>query len=125
MPPCEGPLAELRATGAGVSALVADIVATRLELLGLETGEAVIRLVQAVLLACLAGGLTVVGLGLGAIAVLLAVPPHWRLATAAGGAAVALVAAVVFFLQLRRSLSRAGELFAASIEELKKDKACF
>lgn len=117
--------AALREAGGGLVAALAELLVSRLELVGLETREAMVRLIQAVLLTCLASGLLVLGLGLAFLAAVVAVPPQWRAAAAAGAAILALAAGAMTLLRLRCRLARLPELFAATVEAIKKDKACF
>lgn len=118
-------LADLAASAGRMLALGLDILADRLELLGIEAREAKVRLVQALLLAILGAALLVVGLGLAVLAVLLALPPGLRLAFAAGGGAACLLAGAAALWVLRRRLARLPLAFAQTLEELRKDRACF
>ncbi|MEA4858263.1 MAG: phage holin family protein [Solidesulfovibrio sp.] len=109
----------------GISAALADMALSRLELAGLEAREAAVRLVQILLLTCLGCGLLLLGLGLGALAVILAVPPPWRAAAAGGGAALAVAAGAVVLARMRVRLAALSGVFAESLAALKKDRACF
>ncbi|KHK00573.1 phage holin family protein [Desulfovibrio sp. TomC] len=118
-------LSELMGTAGRMAGLALDIAADRLELLGLEAREVKIRLVQLMLLAFLGAALFLMGLALAILAVFLALPPQWRLAVAAGGGAALLVAGALTLFALRRRLARLPLAFSQSVEELKKDRACF
>jgi len=111
-------LGSLGSTGTGM-------FGDRLELAGLELREAKIRLVQFLIL-CLAGtGLSLLGLILLALAVVYALPPQWRLPALAALGAASLLAGLAAFLALRSRIRRAPPAFAQTLEELRKDKACF
>ncbi|WP_428562961.1 MAG: phage holin family protein [Solidesulfovibrio sp. DCME] len=125
MAPSPGTLAALADAFSGLTAAVADMLLSRLELAGLEAREAAVRLVQVLLLACLGCGLLLLGLGLGLFAVILATPPAWRLAAAGGGAALALLAGLVALVRMRTRLAALSGLFAESLANLKKDRECF
>lgn len=123
-----GPLTEM----AGVSeaarrllGLAVELVTERLELAGLDLREAEIRLVQALLLALAGLGLLGLGLGLAILAVMLVLPAEWRALAAGGGAAASLIGGWWALAALRRRLARRPLAFAQTIEELKKDRACF
>lgn len=105
--------------------LAADLVADRLELLGLEAREVKIRLLQLLILACLGSAFLVAGMALAILAVLLAIPPAWRLPVTASGAGLCLVAAAVALFALRRRAGRLPLAFAQTVRELKKDRECF
>ncbi|EHJ48262.1 hypothetical protein DFW101_2257 [Solidesulfovibrio carbinoliphilus subsp. oakridgensis] len=120
-----GAFDETVASGGRVLGLAAELLAGRLELLGLEAREAKIRLLQFLILACLGAVFLAVGLALAVLAVLLAVPPAWRLPAVAGGAGVCLVVAWAALWSLRRRVARLPLAFAQTIGELKKDGECF
>ena len=118
-------LSDLTASAGRMLGLGLDILSDRLELLGIEAREAKVRLVQVLLLAMCGAALLAVGLGLAVMAVLLALPPGLRLAVAAAGGAACLLAGAVALLVLRRRLARLPLAFAQTLEELRKDRACF
>jgi len=118
-------LSELTAAGQRLAGLVLDVAVDRLELLGLEAREVKIRCIQLVLLAVAGAALLLFGLALAVVAVLLAVPPPWRLAVAGGGAALFLGAGMVALWRLRCRLARLPLAFSQTVAELKKDQACF
>ncbi|EFL50198.1 Protein of unknown function DUF2311, membrane [Solidesulfovibrio fructosivorans JJ]] len=120
-----GPLDETLAAGGRLSGVCLDILADRLELLGLEAREAKVRLAQCLILACAGAALLVVGLGLVGVAVLIAVPPPWRAWVAAGIAFVCLAAGAGAFWRLRRRLSGLPRVFSQTAAELRKDRECF
>ncbi|MFU2210582.1 phage holin family protein [Solidesulfovibrio sp. C21] len=120
-----GPLDEALAAGGRLFGICLEILADRLELLGLEARAAKVRLAQCLILACAGAAFLVVGLGLAGVAVLLAVPPPWRAGVAAGVAVVCLVAGAGAFWRLRRRLARLPRVFSQTAAELRKDRECF
>jgi len=120
-----GALAEALSGGGRILGLAADILTDRLELLGLETREVKIRLVQFLILACLGAALLVLGLALAILAVLFATPPELRLAVTAALAGLCLAAGAAAFFSLRRRVARLPLAFSQTIGELKKDRECF
>ncbi|MBX3744269.1 MAG: phage holin family protein [Verrucomicrobiae bacterium] len=101
---------------------VAQLVATRLELLGFELAEerrAATELIVLLSVGAVFGALAVVILTVGLV---LALPPEWRpwgaLATGVGYGGVAGWA----FLRVRRLLRGRSAPFAATVSELKRDK---
>ncbi|MFP5259127.1 MAG: phage holin family protein [Acidobacteriota bacterium] len=118
-------LKELSAAAGRLTGLVLDLAGDRLELLGIEAREVKIRLIQLVLLAVCGAALLLFGLGLAVLAVLLAVPPTWRLPVAAGGAAFFFLAGALALFGLRRRLARLPLAFSQTVEEIRKDQACF
>jgi uncharacterized membrane protein YqjE len=122
------PLAELTAVteaGRRLIGLVLELLADRLELAGLELREAKIRLLEALGLALIGLALCLLALALAVVAVLLVLPPQWRPAAAAGAAGLCLLLGAWALRGLRRRLARRPLAFAQTIEELKKDRACF
>lgn len=113
------------ASGGRVLGLAADILADRLELLGLEAREVKIRCIQLLILTCLGAALLVIGLALAVLAVLLAVPPGWRLPVATAGSGVCLLVAVAALWSIRSRVARLPVAFTQTIHELKKDRECF
>lgn len=109
-----------RLGGAGM-----EMLGDRMELAALELREAKIRLVQAIILACVGTALCLFGLGLLLLAVTFALPPQWRPYGLAAMAGVSLLAGLATFLALRRRLAQSPPTFAQSLAELEKDKACF
>ena len=118
-------LSELLAAAGRVAGLVLDMAVDRLELLGLETREVKIRLVQLLLLAVFGAALCLFGLALAILALCLILPPEWRLILAAGGGLALLAAGAATLFVLRRRLARLPLAFSQSVAELKKDRACF
>lgn len=118
-------LSELTAAAGRLAGLALDMAVDRLELLGIEAREVKIRLVQLVLLAVIGAALLLFGLALAVLALMLALPPAWRVAAAAGGGALFLAAGALSLYRLRRRLARLPLAFSQSVEELKKDRACF
>ena len=125
MGPSPGTLTALVDAFSGITAALADMLLSRLELASLEAKEAAVRLVQVLLLAGLGCGFLVLSLGLGLFAVILATPPAWRAAVAGGGAALALLVGLVALVRMRTRLVVLSNLFAESVATLKKDKECF
>ena len=97
----------------------------RLELLALEAQEAKIRLAQIVLLVCAGSVFTVFGIVLLMCAVIYLMPPEWRLYGLFGSAAVSILLGVLALILLGRVFRTATTPFAATVQEIKKDVACF
>ena len=114
-------------TGAAsrLSGVAAQILEDRLELLALEVREAKIRLVQALLLACIGVVFSMVGLLLLVLAGVYVLPPELRMYGLVAAAAVGILAGVIVFILLSRHLGRKPLAFDQSIAELKKDMKCF
>ena len=108
-----------------LAGLALSLLAERLELAGLELREAEIRLVQAGVLALTGMILFALALGLAVVCVMLVLPEPWRPWAAGAGAGVCLLCGWWALFALRRRLSRRPLAFAQTIEELKKDRACF
>jgi len=105
--------------------LAGQILQDRLELLALELREAKIRLVQALLLACMAVVFSLLGLLLLVLAGLYVLPPEWRLYGLAVAAMASMLAGTVVFIVLSRHLARKPLAFEQTLAELKKDTTCF
>jgi uncharacterized membrane protein YqjE len=114
-------------TGAAgrLSGVAAQILEDRLELLALEVREAKIRLVQALLLACIGVVFSMVGLLLLVLAGVYVLPPELRMYGLVAAAATSILAGVIVFILLSRHLGRKPLAFDQSIAELKKDMTCF
>ena len=114
-------------TGAAgrLSGVAAQILEDRLELLALEVREAKIRLVQALLLACIGVVFSMVGLLLLVLAGVYILPSEWRIYGLVAAAAAGILAGVIVFFLLSRHLGRKPLAFDQSIAELKKDMKCF
>ena len=114
-------------TGAAgrLSGVAAQILEDRLELLGLEVREAKIRLVQALLLACIGVVFSLFGLILLVLAGVYILPLKWRIYGLVAAATIGILAGVVAFIALSRHLGRKSLAFDQSIAELKKDMTCF
>jgi uncharacterized membrane protein YqjE len=108
-----------------VGAAVAQLVKDRLDLIGLELREGKIRLLQALILACGVAVLGLFGLILAVLALVFLLPPELRGAGLAVSAVCCLGAAAWAYGGLKRSLSATRHLFAQTVAELEKDKACF
>jgi uncharacterized membrane protein YqjE len=105
--------------------IAAQMLQDRLELLGLELREAKIRLVQALLLACVGVVFALLGLLLLVLAGVYALPPEWRLYGIALAATASILAGIAVFVTLFRLLSRKPLAFDQTLNELKKDTTCF
>lgn len=105
--------------------IASQILQDRLQLLSLELREAKIRLVQALLLACMGVVFSLLGLLLLVLAGLYLLPPEWRLYGIAGAAVASVLAGTTVFIVLCRHLGRKPLAFAQSLAELKKDTTCF
>jgi uncharacterized membrane protein YqjE len=106
----------------GIAARVAQLVATRVELLGFELNEE--RRAAVALLILLAAGVTLSLLAVIVLtaAVLLALPPSAR---APGAALIGLAYAgggAWFLLRVRRTLRERPIPFSATIDELRRDR---
>ncbi len=113
------------AAGQRLGGLAMDLLANRLELCGLELRQAKIRFLQFVLLACCGAALLVAGLALALVAVLLALPPQWRLPFAGLAAVLCLVSGALALGSLRRRLAKVPLAFSRTAATDDKDRACF
>lgn len=118
-------LTELAAAAGRLGGLGADILRDRLELLALELREDRVRILQVLILALLGTALMVFGLLLLVAAAIYALPPEWRLLGLVAAAAAALGSGCAALCALKRRLKSGPGLFAQSMAELEKDKACF
>jgi len=100
-------------------ATVLRLARTRLELLSVEMQELLARLVLLMIGAVAAILLGALALGLGAVALVMAVPPEHRVAVSAGLALAFLAAAAFIGWQVRREAKVLP--FAASLAELERD----
>jgi uncharacterized membrane protein YqjE len=114
-------------TGAAgrLSGIAAQILEDRLELLALELREAKIRLIQALLLACVGVVFSMLGLLLLVLAGVYVLPPELRIYGLIAVAVASILAGVIIFIILSRHLGRKPLAFDQSIAELKKDTTCF
>lgn len=114
-------------TGAAgrLSGIAAQILEDRLELLALELREAKIRLIQALLLACVGVVFSMVGLLLLVLAGVYVLPPELRIYGLVAAAVASILAGVIVFIILSRYLGRKPLAFDQSVAELKKDMTCF
>jgi uncharacterized membrane protein YqjE len=118
-------LTELAAAAGRLGGLGADILRDRLELLALELREDRVRILQVLILALLGTALMVFGLLLLVAAAIYALPPEWRLWGLVAAAAATLGSGWAALCALKRRLKSGPGLFAQSMAELEKDKACF
>lgn len=118
-------LTELAAAAGKLGGLAAETLGDRLELLALELREDRVRILQQLILAFLGSALVLCGFLLLVAAGIYALPPEWRLAGLVLAAAASLLAGAASLCALRRRLKAGPGLFAQSVAELKKDKACF
>jgi uncharacterized membrane protein YqjE len=118
-------LLELAGMTGRLGGQAADILKDRLELLALELREDKIRVIQVLILAFLGTALVLFGLLLLVAAGIYALPAEWRLPGLVLAAVAALAAGWLALCALRRRLSVRTGIFAQSIAELEKDKACF
>ena len=114
-------------TGAAgrLSGIAAQILEDRLELLALELREAKIRLIQALLLACVGVVFSMLGLLLLVLAGVYVLPPELRIYGLIAVAVASILAGVIVFIILSRHLGRKPLVVEQSIAELKKDMTCF
>lgn len=115
---------DLGGTAGRVGEALAQTVRDRIELLGLELREDKVRLVQVLILACCGVVFALLGLILAVLAILALLPVEWREAGMVILAVAFFGAAGWAFAGLRRRLSR-RHMFAQTLAELEKDKACF
>jgi uncharacterized membrane protein YqjE len=118
-------LLELAGAAGRLGGQAALVLKDRLELLALELREDRIRVVQVLILAFLGAALVLFGLLLLVAAALYALPPEWRLAGLILAAVAALGGGAAALCSLRRRIRSGPGVFAQSIAELEKDKACF
>ncbi|OGR37043.1 MAG: hypothetical protein A2051_02485 [Desulfovibrionales bacterium GWA2_65_9] len=118
-------LTELAGAAGRLGGQAADILGDRLELMALELREDKIRIVQVLILAFLGTALILFGLLLLVGAGIYALPAEWRLSGLLLAAAAALAAGWLALCALRKRLGARPGIFAQSIAELEKDKACF
>ena len=120
-------LEELDLGGASgrIAGAVAQTLKDRIELLGLELREDKMRLVQVLILACCGVIFGLLGVILAILTVLALLPEQWRAAGLGALAGACLVAALWAFAGLKKRLAGRGHMFAQTLAELEKDKACF
>jgi uncharacterized membrane protein YqjE len=106
----------------GLGSTGTGMLGDRLELAALELREAKIRLIQALILTCVAVVFSLFGIILLVLAVVYALPDQWRLHALAALGVLGLLAGLGAFLSLRR---RMVQPFAQTLTELNKDKQCF
>ncbi|MDR3639951.1 MAG: phage holin family protein [Humidesulfovibrio sp.] len=116
---------DLGGTTGRVVVALAQTFKDRIELLGLELREDKIRLVQVLILACCGVVFALLGLILGILTVLALLPVEWRAVGMGVLAGACLVAALWAFAGLKRRLGARSHMFAQTLAELEKDKACF
>ena len=96
-----------------------------MELLALEMREAKIRLIQALLLACIGVVFSIFGLLLLVLAGVYVLPTEWRVYGLVAAAGAGILTGVISFILLSRYLGQKSLAFDQSIAELKKDMTCF
>lgn len=104
-----------------VLATLAEMAQSRIELAGIELGEAAERLVShllsALLVVLLLGGALIAFSAL----VVLAAPEAWRLPVLGAMGALYLVGALMLLARLRAALREAPPVLAGTLEELRND----
>jgi len=118
-------LTELGGAAGRLGGQAAEILKDRLELLALELREDKVRVLQLLMLAISGTALTVFGLLLLVVAGVYALPEQWRLEGMVVAGAAVLIVGVAGLCTLKRRLRSRPGLFAQSIAELEKDRACF
>ena len=118
-------LKELAGAAGRLGGLATETLGDRLELLALELREDRVRILQQLILAIAGSALVLCGIMLLAAAAILALPPESRLWGLVLAAAAALLLGAAALCALKRRLKAGPGLFAQSVAELKKDKACF
>lgn len=116
---------DLGGTSGRVAGALAQTLKDRIELLGLELREDKIRLVQVLILACCGVVFALLGLILAVLTLLALLPAEWRAVGMGVMAGACLVSAAWAFAGLKRRLTGRGQMFAQTLAELEKDKACF
>lgn len=116
---------DLGGTSGRVAGALAQTLKDRIELLGLELREDKIRLVQVLILACCGVVFALLGLILAVLTLLALLPAEWRALGMGVMAGACLVSAACAFAGLKRRLTGRGQMFAQTLAELEKDKACF
>jgi len=116
---------DLGGTTGRVASALAQTFKDRIELLGLELREDKIRLVQILILACCGVVFALLGLILGILTLLALLPTEWRVAGMGCMAAACVTGALWTFAGLKRRLAGRHHMFAQTLAELEKDKACF
>ena len=116
---------DLGGTSGRVASALAQTFKDRIELLGLELREDKIRLVQILILACSGVVFALLGLILGVLTLLALLPVDWREMGMGVLAAACFAAALWAFAGLKRRLASRNHMFAQTLAELEKDKACF
>jgi len=120
-------LEELDLGGASgrIAGAMAQTLKDRIELLGIELREDKIRLMQVFILACGGVVFSLLGLILAVLALLAVIPLEWRALAMGLLALLCLSGAAWAFVGIKRKLSARGRMFAQTLAELEKDKACF
>lgn len=116
---------DLGGTTSRVAGALSQTLKDRIELLGLELREDKIRLVQVLILACCGVVFALLGLILAVLTILAMLPAEWRALGMGVMAGACLVAAAWAFAGLKSRLTGRGQMFAQTLAELEKDKACF
>lgn len=115
-----GFLGSIRALGDGVLASIQN----RIELLALEVQEEKLRLIQAYVWISAAMFTGVLALVFGSLTLVYAFWETARLAVLGGLTLLYTGATIAIILAFRRYLRRQPKPFAATLEELKEDRAC-
>ncbi|MBU1229047.1 MAG: phage holin family protein [Proteobacteria bacterium] len=118
-------LQDLAGAAGRLGGLAAGILKDRLELLALELREGKVRIIQVLILAFLGTALVLFGLFLLILAGVYALPEQWRLAGLFVAGLATLLGGLAALCSLRRRLGARSGLFAQTLAELEKDKACF
>lgn len=116
---------DLGGTSGRVVQALAQTVRDRIELLGLELREDKIQVVQVLILACFGVVFALLGLILGILTLLALLPPEWREVGMGAMAGACLAGAFWAFSGLKRRLAARNNMFAQTLAEMEKDKACF
>lgn len=116
---------DLGGTSGRVGTALAQLLKDRLDLIGLELREGKIRMVQALILACCVAVLGLFGLVLAVLALLFLLPPELRGFGLAACALGCLGTAAWAYAGLKASITATRHMFAQTLAELEKDKACF
>ncbi|RJQ77497.1 MAG: phage holin family protein [Desulfobacteraceae bacterium] len=119
------PISGLTGTAGRLGGIAAQILQDRLELLSLELREAKILFAQTLLLACMGVVFSFLGLLLLVLSGVYFMAPEWRLYALTVASGGSLLVGGTVFIALYRRFGRKSLFFGQSLDQLKKDMACF
>jgi uncharacterized membrane protein YqjE len=109
----------------GIAARIAQWVTTRFELVAFEFAEERRHLSKLIVLGAATGALALVSLFLLTIAVLWALPQHWRALGAAITAVIYAATAAAFAWKIRQAILHRPPPFSTTLDELRRDRDWF